>query len=287
MGRRLLCATTVFLVLALTSCGESPDDLTVEGSPPESPYDGPLDLPVKEVPDEDADDAYTPVESLGSAGRALECDWEVMSGGRGDRWSKSDGGSTPEDGLRLYFEIYQPGLPTSGYRIEHKEKGRVLFSYDVQGRTKVAVIVAKDQPRRPGWGPDTSAHCDVAELPENFTDDLADDIWHDLDGRRVPTAIITSSEGSGHCDWQRAHFLEMGSGVKRVLYARDPHTILPDTMLTSPYEKDVELPADAKDSGYRLDDWQLWRTGSKSAVYVRTTDGVEKWPAVRKGMACA
>ncbi|MBC9715075.1 hypothetical protein H9Y04_21215 [Streptomyces sp. TRM66268-LWL] len=278
MGRRLLCAAVTLLTLALASCGAGTDDLVVEGSPPPSPYDGPLNLLPDDVTDEDEDDAFTPVEALGSAGRALECDWEVRSGGRAETWGDA-GGDTPEEGLALYFEMDQPGLPQTGYRVERKAQGRVLYSYDVEGRTKIAVVVAKDQPKRPGWGPETTAHCDVAELPESFTDGRGEEIWQDRDGRRVPLAFISSSKGAEHCDWQRAHFLQLDSGQKRSLYIRDPHRVLPGSMLTSPYDGDTVLPADAKDSGYRLDDWQLWRTADPSAVYVRTSEGVERWPA--------
>lgn len=69
----------------------------------------------------------------------------------------------PEEGLNAYFDIYQPEEPDYGYRVERREGDRVLFSFDVRGRTKVAVVVAKDQPHRPGWGPETSASCDPSE----------------------------------------------------------------------------------------------------------------------------
>lgn len=60
--------------------------------------------------------------------------------------------------------------------MERKEKDRVLFSYDVKGRAKVAVVVAKDQPHRPGWDPETNASCDPSELPASFTDSTYE-IW--------------------------------------------------------------------------------------------------------------
>ncbi|MER6458536.1 hypothetical protein ABT270_38945 [Streptomyces sp900105245] len=56
--------------------------------------------------------------------------------------------------------------PDHGYRAERREADRALYSVDVKGRTKVAVVVAKDQKDRPGWGPpETNAACDPAELP--------------------------------------------------------------------------------------------------------------------------
>ncbi|MGW1750744.1 hypothetical protein ACWCRD_35070 [Streptomyces sp. NPDC002092] len=48
----------------------------------------------------------------GSAGRALECDGQIYSGGGSAPWSKDDGGGTPKEGLRAYSGI---GMLTSPY----------------------------------------------------------------------------------------------------------------------------------------------------------------------------
>jgi hypothetical protein len=246
-----------------------------------------LYVPHKEV-DEDSARA-TRIES-GAAGRALECDGEIYSGGGGPGgWGENDGGDTPEEGLEAYFDIEQPGVPRSGYRVEREEKGRVLFSYDVGGRTKVAVIVAEDRKNAPGWGPETSASCDPAELPASFTDSQGYEIWTDGKGTRVPVTVVHSSEGAEHCDWQKAHFLSAGddAGGRGELYARDPDGVLPDTMLTAPYDGDARMPEDARSTGYRLGDRELWFTKDKAKAYVRTPDGVEAWPRVKEGMGCA
>ncbi|MFF7970081.1 hypothetical protein [Streptomyces sp. NPDC007905] len=64
--------------------------------------------------------------------------------------------------------MFQPVQPDRGYRVERQEADRVLYSFDVKGRPKVAVVVAKDQKHRPGWGPETNASCDPAELPARY-----------------------------------------------------------------------------------------------------------------------
>jgi hypothetical protein len=193
---------------------------------------------------------------------------------------------TPKEGLEAYFEIEQPDVPRSGYRVEREEPDRVLFSYDIGGETKVAVIVANDQPNRPGWGPETYASCDPAELPERSTDDQPYEIWTDEQGRGVSVNKISSSRGPEHCDWQTAHFLELGHGAGRALYARDPRDVL-SGLLTAPYDEDTTLPDDAHDTGYRNGEWELWLTADRKKAYVRTPHGVEAWPAVKKGMGCA
>jgi len=277
-------ATVATLVTVVVESGKGHTDggLIAGGPASTTPYSGPLRVPHKEY-DEDSQRA-TEAES-GAAGLALECEGDIHSGGFGGNWSKGDGGSTPAEGLQAYFDIEQPGVPRSGYRVERDDGDRVLFSYDVGGRTKVAVIVAKDQPNRPGWGPETTASCDPAEFPESFTDDQGYEVWTDARGRRLPVTTISSSQGSEHCDWQSAHFLVLGQGAKRALYARDPEGVL-SGLLTAPYDGDVTLPHGARDTGYRHGERALWLTADKKKAYVRTPDGVEAWPAVKKGMGC-
>jgi len=282
--RKGIVAVAVVAGLTAVACDDGVHpDLVVTGTPPATPYSGPLKVPYKNL-DEDSPRA-TRIES-GAAGRALECDGEIYTGGAGGRWSKGDSGATPEEGLRAYFDIEQPEVPHYGYRIERKEPGRVLYSFDVKGRTRVAVVVAKDGKHRPGWGPETSASCDPAELPASYTDSLEVEIWTDRDGHRVPVTEVSSSVGPEHCDWQSVHFLDIGHEPPRKMYARDPKGVLGTDVLTSAYDGDVRMPADAKDTGYRLDDWELWFTADKSKAYVRTPDGVEAWPATKEQVAC-
>ncbi|MFD5711933.1 hypothetical protein ACFWHW_16325 [Streptomyces pharetrae] len=285
MRERLMAVAVAVLVSAAAAgCGEGGADIVVEGTPPATPYGGPLSVPVPDL-DEDGPRA-TRIES-GAAGRALECEGEIHSGGAGESWGEGDGGGTPEEGLAAWFDIEQPDAPRSGYRVERAERDRVLFSYDVGGRTKVAVVVAEDRANAPGWGPETSASCDPAELPASFTDAQGYEIWTDEHGDRVPFGSLHSGAGPGHCDWQRAHFLTLGREPDGRLYARDPHGVLPDGMLTAPYDGDVPLPVRARDTGHRRGDRALWVVdGDPSKIYIRTPDGVEAWPRVADGMGC-
>ncbi|MER5511099.1 hypothetical protein ABT052_38115 [Streptomyces sp. NPDC002766] len=282
-----LVATTVLVASAVVACGaDKGRALVVTGTPPAVPYGGPLRVPVEHV---DEDGARAARLASGAAGRALECDGEIYSGAGSDPWSKGDGGSTPEEGLKAYFDFEQPDVPHYGYRVERREADRVLYSFDVGGRTKVAVVVAKDQKNRPGWGPETSASCDPAELPASFTDTQPYEIWTDRDGRRVPVAKVSGGAGPEHCDWQKAHFLSLGEGGRGSggrTYARDPDGVLPDGMLIVPYDGDVRMPADAHDTGYRYHERELWLTGDPSRAYVRTSHGVEAWARVKDGYGC-
>jgi hypothetical protein len=58
--------------------------------------------------------------------------------------------------------------PSDGYAVEREQDGRVLFSYDVDGRTKVSMFAAqgvRDWSGDEGWGVRTWAQCDPSELP--------------------------------------------------------------------------------------------------------------------------
>ncbi|MER5428217.1 hypothetical protein [Streptomyces sp. NPDC002588] len=271
-------------LMAAVGCGADDDgDAIIDYGPAVTPYSGSLHIPTKAV-DEDTPQAL--LLASGAAGRALECDGEIFSGGGPDGWGEGEGGDTPEEGLRLFFDMFDPEVPRSGYRVEREETDRVLYSYDVDGRTKVAVVVAKDQRDRPGWGPETHASCDPFELPASIADSGDEEIWTDRSGGRVPTTTLSSHAGAEHCGWRSAHFLGTGRGEDYRQYVRDPGGVIAGDLLTSPYDGDVRMPADARDTGYRYKDRQLWLTEDRSTAYVRTSEGVEAWPRAKEPIAC-
>ncbi|MFI0901568.1 hypothetical protein [Streptomyces sp. NPDC020983] len=282
-GRGAAAAAAVLAATA-SGCGHGTGPV-VEGTAPPIPYAGPLHVAVSAAT---GDDPAALLAASGAAGRALECTGRIYAGGSSGSWSKGDGGGTPEEGLTAYFDMEEPDVPRSGYRVERRDADRVLFSYDVGLRTKVAVVVAKDQPGRPGWGPETSASCDPAELPASFTDKGPYEIWTDSHGDRVPVTTLSTSGGPAHCGWQQTRFLELGgeSGGAGREYARDPHGVLPPGMLAAPYDGDAAMPAGARDTGYHRQGEELWTTSDTSRVYVRTAHGVEAWPAVTPGQGC-
>ncbi|MFG2122897.1 hypothetical protein [Streptomyces sp. NPDC048710] len=279
--RRGLVAVAVLAAVTAVGCDDGTGvRVVVNGTPPATPYSGPLDVPTKAVDD---DSPRSLRLASGAAGRALQCDGEIFEGGGPDGWDRSDGGGTPEEGLKLYFDMFQPMQPDHGYRVERQEPGRVLYSFDVKGRTKVAVVVAKDQKGRPGWGPETNASCDPAELPAKFSAAQGWEVWTDRNGRRVPVSRLSSSGGPDHCDWQSAHFLDLDGRH----YARDPEGVLRrDGLLTTPYRDRVSMPAGARDTGYHYRSWRLWLTDDKNTAYVRTSGAVEAWPKTKNGPAC-
>ena len=191
----------VLAALVLTACGS---ETPVGTGAPAGAYDGPMHLAV------DHGDRATVLERSGAAGRALECRFEPYDGGSGDYTDgletvQDDAGKALMDWLTEEFVL----LPGDGYRVEREDDGRVLLSYDVDGRTKIAVIVAddvRDWDGHEGWGVETWAQCDPAELPAPATDALGIGVWHTAGGDPVPVTTIRSAAGPEHCDWQDITF---------------------------------------------------------------------------------
>lgn len=114
------------------------------------------------------------------------------------------------------------------------------------------------------------------------------------DGRSVDGQELNSIAGPGHCDWQSAVMLHLGWPLGTVSrtsaeirqYIRDPEGAI-DPALRDRLAIGVALPADAQDTGYRLDTVELWLSPSQpDAAYLRTADDVERWPRAESAIAC-
>jgi hypothetical protein len=145
---------------------------------------------------------------------------------------------------------------------------------------------------RPYDGPLLEPAADVTEYrPEDLlaaagAAGRAIEIWTDRDGKRVPTTTMHSSVGSPHCNWETSHFVSTDAAGGPATFARDPEGVLPLTMLMASYDEAAAMPSDARDTGYRLGDWELWAVPGAALIFMRTSDGVEAWPAVKDGGGC-
>jgi hypothetical protein len=115
-------------VVLFAGCGSGVDrELVVDrGRSATPPYDGPLDT--------------------SAAVAALECDGKTpYQRGEG---VYDDGLATVQASAEAALDDYmrESGLsfstPSDGYAVEREQDGRVLFSYDVDGRTKVSMFAA-------------------------------------------------------------------------------------------------------------------------------------------------
>lgn len=125
--------------------------------------------------------------------------------------------------------------------------------------------------------------CDQAEFDPS-ADDLPQRVWVDRNGKRVPTTVLSSAFGSDHCDWETVTFLSLRGRQ----FVGDPHGALDKLAVEklAAYREDTKLPADATDTGYRLDGRELWRAADGHGVFVVTDHSVEQWPALKEPLFC-
>jgi hypothetical protein len=246
------------------------------------PYDGPLHARADERPGAHIGD--------GAASLALECTRRIAASLAGSLTTGGhlDGRRSPKAGLTEYLtKEWHPG-PRDGFRVEKRGRQRVLFSYDVGGRTRMAVVVVRDRDPKThlrGWGAEGVAWCDPSEFDPSVDALHNRQVWSDRKGNRVDTRRIVSWRGPAHCDWTAIQFLVLKAhrpGERQFL--RDPEGILAD-YVTRPYDPGARLPADAKDSGYRRAGGALWLTAT--AAYFVTADKVELWPRTKERIGCA
>jgi len=259
-----------------------------------TPYSGPM------TAEQSFADRATVMERSGAAGLALECVGRPYQGGGGDY---SDGlesvQGSPTQALQNWLESEGWGqLPSSPYAVERDDGDRVLLSYDVDESTKVAFVAAdgvRDYEDDEGWGIESWAACDPAELPASVTDSLGIEVWANAEGARAPISRIQSYRGPEHCDWQDITFLVLDQGSAEggsddgETYVRDPGGDL-EGLLRTTYDPRSKLPRDAVGTGLHRDGRQLWLVPSQQAAYlVSTADSadVERWPAAKDSIACA
>ena len=232
----------------------------------------------------------------GAAVGALECEGKTPY--RRGEGVYDDGLASVQESPKAALDDYmsESGLsfsePSDGYVVERDQDGRVLFSYDVDGRTKVAIFAAddvRDWNRDEGWGVRAWAQCDPSELPPDVTDDLNIGVWQDESGRRVPISRIQSFKGAEHCSWTDITFLLVGREATADWYVRDAGRDFPELLRTT-FDNEARLHEGATDTGLRRDGRQLWVGPDKEAAYlvsVNDSEDVERWPAAKQPIRCA
>ena len=224
----------------------------------------------------------------------LECTGQPTKHGHGDY---GDGLEEVQDDPAgavdqwLEAEGWFAALPSDGYVVEWQRDHRALVSFDTDGRTTIAFVVADgihDYRDETGWGLETWAQCDPSEWPAATTDALGLGIWTDPHGKRLATDTVVSYTGPEHCDWQDITFLHVG-GRKGDEYLRDVGGEL-QRSLTTTYDGAATLPEDATDTGWQHDGRELWLGEAPRAAYLVSVDDptdVERWPASKDDIGCA
>jgi hypothetical protein len=243
-----------------------------------------------------------PNGAAGSAAAAVvECDGEVVHAfprpGQVSAFNGLDQGQgSPEESLQAQV-AQSRSVPHDGYRVARSTADRVLFTFDVEGRARVAYVVAKTavvrnpptwiELKRDGWIMESAAWCDQSEFPASVDDDIGREIWTDREGHRQPTKRIYGSVVNvPHCGWHDMTFLYLDhrDDTERQ-YVRDPGKRLPAGALRSTYTAYTSLPENARDTGLRRDGRELWLTDE--AAYVVKGGDVARWPRTKFKITCA
>jgi hypothetical protein len=273
IGHSVRIAIPIAAVL-VAGCGSVVVDRGRSATPP---YDGPLDA--------------------GAAVGALECDGKTPY--RRGEGVYDDGLAKVQDRAEEALDDYmrESGLsffaPSAGYAVEREQDGRVLFSYDVDGRTKVSTFATdgvRDWRGKEGWGVRAWAQCDPSEFPADVTNDLNIGVWEDESGRRVPVTRIQSFQGAEHCSWTDITFLLVGPEKTADWYVRDTSGGDFSGLLRATFANVDRPPEGATDTGLRRDGRQLWIGPDKEAAYLVSIDDaqdVERWPAAKQRIGCA
>ena len=113
-------------------------------------------------------------------------------------------------------------------------------------------------------------------------------------GQQASQEEIASAAGSSHCNWKSATFLSIGwpLGSRPIraqdarLFIRDPHGVVSRTYQQQ-WLKQAALPADAYDTGFRLDAIALYLSSSDpDGAYLKAPAGTERWPFASGFQAC-
>lgn len=172
---------------------------------------------------------------------------------------------------------------------ERREKDRVLFTIQVDGEIKMAVIMhngpALGAPA--GWHPESWAHCDVSEFPREIAEQHGRQIWTDRAGRAVPTYELSSAAGPQHCNWQHMTFLHVRG--EQNAYLRNPDPDLLDEYFAEDWDPHASLPSDAYDTGFSRGTQHLWLSADRHRAYVGEVgaERVEMWPRTAQLLGCA
>jgi hypothetical protein len=269
----LLATSTV---LAAAACGVDTPGTVGEAATPGT-YDGPLYVSSEGLEKSD------PIRKTGAAGQVVQCDSKVSGGFNDGVYDNGAAASDPTGALATARGEGGFDGAQKGYLIAREESQRVLFTYDVDGVPKEAIIV-RDGPTidGDGWYIESWARCDLSEFPRAVTDETGTQVWTDRDGKPVEIATIASYVGPEHCGWQASTFLYLDDAQ----YVRQPPKDLPDGYFDDPYRADVPLPKAAVDTGYSRDGKNLWLSPDHTRAYVGTENSVELWPRATPPIGC-
>ena len=228
---------------------------------------------------------------MSSVRDALACDGRVHATRQtapGDRamWEPA-----PEAALQSgLLQSEQWWVQPDAVRVSARTGQRVLFVHDVEGRARFAGLVERGTGGRDGeWRLSAWSICDPGELVGARSESLGYGAWLDADGDPVPTTRVMTWRGAERCGWKDVTFIDLdGGSAASVQLVNDPSGSL-DGRLRTTYDARAQLPADARDTGWRRGGSALWLQPDGDAAYlvnVADPTDVQRWPEAKRPIAC-
>lgn len=238
------------------------------------PLTGFDDIPEVDLFEQPVPDAPDPSDRAGAAAGYVECVHGLWNGGWSTDFGPTGSAHDPQGALALFLDSGMFGLPNLHYAATGRDGDRLLFTYSVDGFSKVAIIVADSALPSEDWEVETFASCDPSEYDPASDQASPIGVWIDADGNRTPTSVISSLKGAEHCGWESVTYLLYNDRQ----YISDPTGAMDGVEFVIPFESDTELPSDAVDTGYSREGRTLWLSADETVAYLVAEDRVEAWP---------
>jgi hypothetical protein len=287
-GRRCPVDSIVIPVLAAVLAAGCGTPATSDAGVPVPSGAAPVSTPFVDLSQRPVADDPDVAARAGAVANFIECEHGLWQGGWAPDYGFLASGPSPDEAVAALLDEGMLALPKDGFVAAGHDDGRVLYTYGVDGRAKAAIVVADSTKVTVSsadhhWGVESFASCDPAEFDASADDAFPMTVWHDADGERVPTSVITSSRGSDHCGWESVTFLTFDGQV----YISDPDGVLEGSGFAAPYDDDTDLPPDASDTGYEESGRHLWLPQDRTTGYLVTDEAVEAWPSSTEDFFCA
>ena len=118
--------------------------------------------------------------------------------------------------------------------------------------------------------------------------------WQEAGGNLVPERVVSTVQGheaalgrvcGAYVSWPLGTRSRSADDARQ--YVRDPDGLF-SAYTAAPFKPDATLPTGATNTGYHLNDLELWRAhDAGEAVYLVRGGDIERWPRAKRPIACA
>jgi len=216
----------------------------------------------------------------------LQCDGPPAGlGGETGEVAALDGAPDPASAVESLLAAGDyAALPRRGFTPRERDDHWGRFVYEVDDRVKSVLILTDAPPGIPSgsWYVVGLRACDPSEFDPADGLNFDIEIWRDSADRPVPTTVVHSIVGPGHCGWDTTTWLTLRGET----YIRDPQGVM-EELTDGSFAANVMLPADAVPTGYHSGPSKLFTALDGRSVYLVAPDRAERWPRAVTMPGCA